>query len=78
MGTVLSRLTFCNEEPVVSYEQSPQSPHPSRCMICSQPTATSPPIIVCPFCKKSLGHISCISYWIMNHKHCPYCTFTLV
>lgn len=76
MGQHLSHVTCCVEDTVVPYEESPQSP--TRCIICSQPNMDSIPIFTCPYCKKSLGHISCISYWILTHKHCPYCTFTLV
>jgi hypothetical protein len=78
MGIPFSKWLSCTEDDVVSYKESPQSPKPTQCIICSQYNTEQIPIFTCPYCKKTLGHVSCISYWVLTHKHCPYCTFTLV
>lgn len=43
-----------------------------NCVICNK-FLLGKPIFVCPLCNTKIGHMDCVTIWIMIHKLCPYC-----
>jgi len=49
----------------------------SLCIICNTFSSNDKPMFVCPSCNTVIGHMDCVTFWIIIHKQCPYCSTTL-
>ena len=48
------------------------------CVVCNTFSFNDKPMFVCPVCSTTIGHLDCVTFWIIIHKHCPYCSSTLI
>ena len=42
------------------------------CIICNK-CALGKPTFVCPLCNTKVGHMNCVTFWVIIHKTCPHC-----
>lgn len=50
----------------------------SLCVVCNRFSPNDKPMFVCPICRTVIGHMDCVTFWVIIHKHCPYCSNTLI
>ncbi len=48
-----------------------------QCIICNK-ASLGKALFICPICKTYLGHMDCVTFWIIRHKNCPYCDNTIL
>lgn len=47
------------------------------CIICNK-SSLKKSLFICPICKTDLGHMDCVTFWIIKHKKCPCCDNTIL